>query len=956
MSERFNGNVPYTRRTHGSSRRGVFAVPSHNYLAQLQQSQSDKERLLSAIKEKATHEEAEDLINVGLGNKELPIYRFKKELVDTIEANKAVILMGATGSGKSTQVPQYLFEAGYDHVYIIEGRRIMADGLGERIQSELNEQLGEEAAENLVGIIHGGRNQLHKDNKITAMTSNTFIRMASQIQEKHKGMKVAVIPDEIHEDDPYTEIAVGVAGLMVRDEEDFRLIGASATINPDVIKKPLGRITNPTDPSSIEVPVFKVEGRPYNVEIKHVPGMNPAEAYLAFGRDHRIAILSTKGKKEIDAITGAVKKGLTGRSLANTEFRELSGATSPYQRSAIERLAQNLPEDKHLVVVASPAARSGITITGATFAATDGMINREIRDDDGYWGLVTDRASQAELIQICGRVGRDAPGAVAYICDPMPSETRNPKRIEEFKALYPFMAMNERPEYPTPAIFNTNISGMMLEVAAINKEYSEVNQYTLNELDEPAIHNVRTRLISTFGAFDNDGKITDIGKLMDKFPVVAELSRGLAEATLNGRSRQHMARAALLAAAVDVGGVQQFNGKEQPWKQLLKSGSDDDFIAQLDIMIALRSAGKDHKTIQDRYQYLWEYDLSYKRADDAQKMAQKILARLGIDNRSFEIESPSYTDIADLREDFTAGMFDLVYRDAGMLGKERMYTHVRDREKAQFRTISKRSVTEPASGQIIAGIPQYYQETIKGKIEIKDVLTMTLKVDPRVVGHFALQNHLVEFQTIKGSAMVNGGMVLEKESILFGSLRVGSREVVKSRERIPVESQRKLVQYVLANPGTAQLFLRDTAEELSEYRRILPTEELKKYRRSKAPADLTKGEVERLLKYYAERTRNAQELDFLLSEHASQKNISIDQYYDARARAEILERSPNSIEIGGVITDILYDNGMPYVTRISKEQESAITGPIFLEDGRQVLRQVRKEGGRGTRRVPFGSN
>lgn len=956
MAERYNGKSPYSRHSHGSGRRGVFAVPSQNYLSQLQQSRSDKDRLLAAIREDRIAESAAKAdVSEGLGNKNLPIFHHKQDLVDTIDAHKAVILMGATGSGKSSQLPQYLYEAGYDHVFILEGRRIMADGLGERIQSELNEQLGQEVAENLVGIIHGGRVQKHDENKITVMTANTFIRMGAEIQEKFKGQKVALMPDEIHEDDPHTEIAVGLAGMMARDEEDFRLIGVSATINPDAIKKPLGRITDPKSPLGVEVPVFTVEGRPFNVDIHEVADMTPDQAYLAYGVDHAVSILSTKGKNQIDAIIGNAKKGLASRGIHNVEFRELSGGTSPFQRAEIEMRARNLGEGEKLVVVASPAGRSGITIPGATFAATDGMINREIRNSDGHWGLRAEYMTKAEIIQVLGRVGRDAPGAVGYICQPMPGETRNPKRIDEFKTLYPFLAMEDRAEYPVPAIFNTNISGMALEVAAIGKEYPELNQFTLNELDEPAINNVRTRLIKTFGALDVDGKITEVGKLMDAFPVVAELSRGLAEASLNGRSRQHMARAALLAAAVDVGGIQQFKGTNNAWKQLLRSGADDDFMAQLDIMLALRAAGRDHEKLSDRYHYLWDYNLSYKRADDAEKMAQKILRRLGIDNRTFEIEPPSYAEIADLREDFTAGMFDLVYRDAGMVGKERVYTHIRDKESVRFRTISDRSVTEPVSGQIVAGIPQYYEEVRKGKLEIKDVLTMTLKVDPKVVGHFALQNGLVDFTAVKDSARINGGMVLERENIMFGSLHVGSQDVAKSRERIPVESQKALVQHALQNPGPAQLSLRKTAVELSEYRRILPDEELQKYRRPQAPSDLTKSEIERLLRHYAERTRNAQELDMLLGEHASQKNIAVDHYYESRARAEIIARSPVTIIIGGVETTILYDNGFPYVARITKDQERALTGPVHLEDGREVLRQVKKEGGRGTRRISFGS-
>lgn len=961
MAERFNGNVPYSRRTHGSGRRGVFAVPSQNYLSRLKASKEANDRLRASILEKEISkksvEEVEQIADtLEVGNKFLPIFQHKADILATIEANKAVLLMGATGSGKTTQLPQYLLEVGYDHTYVIEGRRAMADSNGERVRSELAEVLGEDETKNVLGILHGERSDVHEDNKITFMTANTFIRMAAQISKQKAGKKIGIIADEIHEDDPYVEIAVGVAGKMTRDEEHFRLIGASATIDPAIIQKPFGRVTNWEHPEDVHVPVVTVEGRPFNVEVIEASDMDPADAYLAHGLDHAVAILSTRGADQISAIRTKIQDALLRRKISNVEFREYTGGTSSFQRAAIEAYAENIGPDQRLVVLASPAARSGVTIPNATFAAMDGMINREIRNEDGDWGLLAQYVTQAEIFQLAGRVGRNKDGAVAYICQPMPGETRNQKRIDEYRQLYPFMSLNDRPQYPTPSILNTNISGISLGLAAIGEDHSEINLLTLTELDEQSIGNVRTRLTNTFGALNEDGSITHIGQLMDKYPVVAELSRGLAEGVINGRSQQHMARGALLAAAVDVGGIQQFRGNAQDpaWKHLLRDGSDDDFIAQLDMMLALRDAQKDFTDMKDRYNFLWEHGLNYKRAEDAQKMASKILRRLGLDNRTYEVEPPSYAEIADLREDFTAGMFDSVYRDAGVIGKERVYTHVRDRENIRHRTISDRSVTEPAAGQILAGIPQYYQKTVKGVQEIKNVLGMTLKVDPKIVGHFALQNRRVHYEPVKHSARINGGMVLERELIMFGDLQVGSQDVAKSREKIPIESQRALVQYALHNPGEAQRHLRETAVELSEYRRTLPEGEINSYRLPNAPVDLTKTEIERLLRFYAERTRNAQELDALLGEHASQKGISIDRYYEGAARAEMIARSPATIVIGGTVTDIHYDAGSPYVTKITSQQEKAVNGPIYLDDGREVLRQVKKEGKRGTHRVSFG--
>jgi len=972
MAERYNGNVPFKRTTHGSSRRGVISVPSQDYLTQLRQSQEEKrnnkEQLLLALRNRVSPQQTEPPQSygpepyTGLGNPSLPIFKYKEDLMGTIAVNKAVILEGATGSGKSTQLPQFLVEDGYDHVFALEPRRIMADGLTDRIRSELADKSAFFNTEpgkppRVVGVVHGERHDRHPDDKITYMTPMTFIRSAKDIQKEFAGRRLAGVPDEIHEDDPMTEFAIGVLAMMVSKNPEWRFVGASATINADTIKKSLGRITNFEHPETVDVPVFKVEGRPFDVEMHEEPDMNPAEAYLAYGLEHAVSILSTRGKAQIRNIETVVRMGLEAKRRGSSEdyiFRELSAGTTDFQRQRLIEFAENVPEGKHLVVVASPAARSGVTIPNATFAATDGMINREIRNEYGHWGLQTKYLSQAEIIQIIGRVGRDVPGGIGYICAPMPRDIL-PRRVQEHKVIYPFKTMTDRERYPTPAIFNTNISGMVLQAADIDIDYAELNNYTLHQVDSGTISNAKRRLAGTFGALDDEGKITKLGSMMNRFPVVSELSRGIAEGLLRGRSRQHMARLALTAAAVDVGGLQEFRGNAgQEWKQLLSGEAYDDFIAQLDIMLRLRENDSESKSSREKYLFARAYDLNPKKVEDAQKLAGKILRRLHIDSKQFEIEEPNYLEVKDLREDFTSGMFDSVYRDDGVREKERVFTHVREKESSTNRTISKRSVTEPVKGLIVAGIPQYYEDVKGTTVNLKDVLTMTLKVDPEVVGRFALQNHLVTYEAIKDSSRMNGGMVVERETINFGSLRLGTQDVSKSREQIPLHSQKKLVDNALINPGDLQRELRKTADELAEYRRLLPDDILATYRQPKAPVDLTKHEIHQLLKHYAARTRNMQELDALLGEHAHQKGIAIDRFYDSKARIAIIERSPTTILIGGVETTVQYDNGKPYITRITKAQEAATTAPVFLEDGREVLHQVGKAGGRGTVRISFG--
>ena len=974
MAERLNGKASYARRTHGSERRGVFATPSYGYIQNLEQSRRDRAQNLASLREKynsttfipelmspeemavsppqSVEQDEQEII--GLGNRELPAINHKNEIIDAVENNKVVISTGATGSGKSTQIPQYLYEAGYD-VFVVPPRRIIVDGLHERIQEELNGQLGEHEARNLVGKRHGGDVSIHDKNKISIMTPNVLNLMFADghIDREYKDKKVAFLIDEIHERNLYSELALGHAAMWVRENPNARLIAASATLDAKTLQYSLGRVTDAEYPEKAEVPVVNIEGRPFNVEIHEMPDMTPVQAFVENGRDDESSLIFTSGMKEIKSVITETIRALEARekgSSAGYEFRMLHGELTKFQMKQVARPAER---GKKLVTIATPAGMSGITLPKVTAVYTDGTINREILDVDGHPGLVREYLSQSEVIQEIGRAGRDVAGGVGYICAPM-IIGRTERSIEQNRKLYPFKSLDDRDPYAVPEIYNTDLSSNILDNAKTSYDFEELGLFTGHEVQPATIQNTKTRL-RAIGALDRVNELTDIGQEMTRFPVAVELSRGLVESLRRERVSRQLAFMALTASAVDTGGLQEFRkGSGTEWKRLLTSSADDDFSAQLDLMLALREADQENVTPREQYLYAKAYDLNPRRVERARDVAGKILHRLGINISDINLDSPSYEEVGLLRDDFTAGMFMMTYREAGVHNKEHVYRDIRDANAVRFRTINDRSVAEPEPRQLIAGFPRYYTRDRQGEQQVKNVLDLVLRVRPEVVGRFALQTNLVDYVPIKGSARMDGGMVVEREQAMFGDIKVGSPEVVKSHDDIPETSQAELVRYSLQNPGDAQLALRSVAEELAEYRRIHTAEDLEQYRQLQAPADLTKHDIESILKNYAARTRNAQELDALLDRHMLEKGITIARYYDTAARVEMTRRSPEILTIGGVETKIFYDRGRPYVTRITAEQQAQATSPVYLDDGREVLHQIKKSG-RGTRRVSFGS-
>lgn len=949
MSERVNGKAPFQRRNHGSERRGVFSVPADISTLAYRQEQSKraKARVLAKLRE-IEHKRAEELQKTDLGNKSLPAYKHKQEIVANIDAYKAVILGGPTGSGKSTQLPQYLYEAGYDKTIVLVPRRIIADGLGERIRDEFKDQLGSDETENIVGIVHGERVELHDDNRVLVMTPNTFNRMEKDLSEKFGDKKVAIISDEIHEANLFTEIATGIAAMAVQDHDDWHLVAASATHNSESLQKSFQALNKDS-----YVPMINIEGRPFNVDMKEEPGSNLMEIYAKVGKEHEKTMLFTSGKREIDHIIEQTIAELDKNNpdaSKSVVFRKLHGELSEFELSHID---DPVPEGSRLVIVSSPAGMSGITIPGVTLVVTDGTINRQELDEDGIPGLVRHYLSRDEIIQQIGRAGRDVSGGIGYIADPttvMDDELRKRGKEVEVPQME-YLPFNDREQHAPPEIYHTNLSRVVLSVAVLDRQFGDINEYIPHSVAPSAIINAEESL-SRLGALNDEDRVTKIGREMDAFPISPELSRGLVEmqrAEKRGeRTAQHLARSAFIAAAVETGGLQDFTAnKPKSWRALIRPDVKDDFIAQLDLMTAVQ--GIDRLDSKEAFEFMEKFSIHPKRLERAQKVTRKILQTFKMSQDNIIVTTPLPDEETLMRNDFTAGMIDLVYEEAGKSYRKTLYKNIHGDDTATKRMISQRSVSEPERGQLIAGIPRWYEKQSKDGVKRFDVVEMTLMVEPSVVGHYALQNDLLMGRSL--SPQMDGDRIVEREQMMFGTIPVGTPTKSASLELIPKASQAVLVERTLEKPGAAQRALRAIADELEWYREAFPDDLLALYRKTNAPQDITKESIEELLREYAEHTRTMTDIDRRLGEHMYRKNITINRYFDEEARRELQKDSPRSIEVSGVgVLRVFYDHGTPYFTRGAGLTETqfriAAASRPTLPDGREILFQTeKKEGG-----------
>lgn len=999
MSERMNGRDPIKRQkqtAHFNERPGILTIPSSDLLKRRHDIELRRElRGGAALKLGSTStfgylvrpteeaaasvadvvDEAEQSITETYEVVVLPIEKYRDAIIDMVDNNRASIVVSETGGGKTTQVPQILMDAGY-RVFMGEPRRSTVDGPGARIQEELDARLGPDVAEGLVEMIHGGRALRYENSSISLATAASLLRMLPEIMQRvAKGEKVAICIDEIHEDDQYVEALMGVVGYLASECPELRVVCMSATIDEEILKIPLGRITNREHPEEVNVPVMHVEGRPFTYTAHEKLHQNPVEVFLEFGQNSRVPGLVSRGYEEIKRMREGVIEGYELRepgSSARLIFKEFTGKASTRQREEIARLAKELPEDMQLVILGTPAMRSGITIPGMDWLVYDGMINREHRREDRGRGTVAEYASKAEIIQYFGRAGRDVPNAHVYLSGPMPSR-KTEKDIAEFKKAYPPMSMAKRDDYAEPAIFNGNLAELLLLGVGSGVKPDDFNQFIINEQSHAALREAVTRLRSEFGAIDEDDTITEIGRLMSRFPVAPELARGLAEAMIQGRPKDHLARMAIIATAIDTGGFQmsRVSMEKANWRGLLRSGSTDDFIAQFDFWDAFRQQNLHGAASYDGFLFASQNDLDYTRFISTDESTEKTLRRLGVDPHRLDIDPPSYDEIAQIRRDFTAGMYGLTYREvphkANADDKKFYFDPVVGAGEHPRRTLVTSSVLEPARKEVIAGMPTFRQKIRDGSVSEVELLGATLKVTHEDIGRYALAGGQVGYVEVPNTARIHGGMVQESRQGMFGSLRVNShvsdktlrQEGLLPVDEIPLESRKRLVDALQRNPGVELQELRSIAATLTEYRRLLTPEIIEQYRYQDAPADISLTYISNLLTNYAERTRSMQEVDLLIGKHMETNGLSVDLFYSTSAQQEMLRRSPEYISLGPDVQPlrILYSNGRPYATNVSAEQLAAIKGPLYIDEGfenpREVMHQVKKEG-RGTRRISFG--
>ena len=445
---------------------------------------------------------------------DLPITERRDDILAALRSSPVVVVAGETGSGKSTQLPKMLLEAGCGETGLIghtQPRRIAARTVAERIASELGEEIGA-----TVGYTVRFTDKVRRDTKVRVMTDGILL---NELQRDRRLSKYsAIIVDEAHERSLNIDFILGYLKQLLPRRPDLKVIVTSATIDTARFSEHFA------NDSGEPAPIIEVSGRTYPVEVRYHPldedtdqiqGICDAVHELRDeGRGDVLVFLS--GEREIRDTADALNR----LQLRNTEILPLYARLSTVDQHRVFQ-----PHDKRRVVLATNVAETSLTVPGIHYVVDPGTarISRYNRRTK-VQRLPIEDISQASANQRAGRCGRVAPGTCIR--------------------LYALDDLENRPAFTEPEILRTNLASVILQMTAIG--LGDIAAFPF--VDPPDARAIKDgiNLLEELGALD-EGELTPLGRRLAQLPVDPRLGRMVLAADENGCVDEVMVIAAALS-------------------------------------------------------------------------------------------------------------------------------------------------------------------------------------------------------------------------------------------------------------------------------------------------------------------------------------------------------------------------------------------------------------------------
>lgn len=465
---------------------------------------------------------------------ELPVFRCRSQLMSLIRENQVVIIIGETGSGKTTQLAQYLHEDGYSNsrgksIVVTQPRRVAAMSVAKRVAMEMQVPLGKE-----VGYSIRFEDMTDPEHtKLKFVTDGILLRetLMDDMLDKYS----CIIIDEAHERSLNTDILLGFFKVLLARRRDLKLIITSATMNAKKFSTFFGN-----------APQFTIPGRTFPVQTIYTS--DPVQDYVEAAVSQAVKIHLAN-----DCSSGDILIFMTGQEDIETTFDTLRekflqvyskkfGTAKIEEIKDIEilpiysalpadlqfKIFQDLHGTKRKIIIATNIAETSLTIKGIRYVIDCGYSKLKVYNPKiGLDSLAITPVSKANADQRSGRAGRTGPG-IAY-------------RLYTEETFQEDMYIQTIPE-----IQRTNLSNTLLLLKSLNVT-DELSKFPF--IDKPPLQTFLSSLYELWfiGAIDNKGQLTSLGLKMAKLPLQPSLSKILLIAVQNGCSDEMLTIVSMLS-------------------------------------------------------------------------------------------------------------------------------------------------------------------------------------------------------------------------------------------------------------------------------------------------------------------------------------------------------------------------------------------------------------------------
>lgn len=443
----------------------------------------------------------------------LPIAKHRLEILYALEEYQAVILVGETGSGKTTQILQYLYQAGWagnkKQVVCTQPRTLAVIRVAKRVSEEMNSNcdtnVNVETNNNIVGFKVRFDNNTTDATLLTYCTDGILLReiMTDPCLSKYS----VIVIDEAHERSLNSDTLIGLLKQIMRKRKDLRVVISSATLDATRFKDFFNfNISNP-DCKSTSIAI-KISGRMFPVDIQYLS--ESTCNYLMCTVETVLAIHEREGPGDILVFLPGSEEIHSALNMLEVQYtrEDLIGLPlyAGLSMKAQEKVFYKPPHGCRKVIFATNVAETSITIEGIRFVVDSGLAKEKYFDtQSGSEYLMCTSISQDRAQQRCGRAGRSAAGKC-------------------FR-LYTAQSYQELQQRKLPDMQRLDISSTILQVKALGVK----DILHFDYISSPPVALMLHALDQLYGlgALDEEGDITNTGSCMAVMPITPAWSRVL---------------------------------------------------------------------------------------------------------------------------------------------------------------------------------------------------------------------------------------------------------------------------------------------------------------------------------------------------------------------------------------------------------------------------------------------